>query len=87
MACRDLPCRRRVWGMAIGAGVAVLLRIVFVAAIAPRLLPLYLKIVGGLALLYIAAKLLPPTSRPRARPKRPSISDARSAASPSPAWS
>jgi len=60
MACRDLPYRRRVWGMAIGAGVAVLLRIAFTAAIAPLLLLPYLKIVGGLALLYIAAKLLLP---------------------------
>jgi YjbE family integral membrane protein len=60
IACRDLPRRRRVWGMAIGAGVAVVLRVVFTAIVAPLLLLPYLKIAGGLALLYIAAKLLVP---------------------------
>jgi len=60
MACRDLPYRQRVWGMAIGAGVAVMLRVVFTGAISPLLLLPYLKIAGGLALLYIAAKLLLP---------------------------
>jgi YjbE family integral membrane protein len=60
LACRDLPYRRRIWGMAIGAGVAVVLRILFTAIVAPLLLLPYLKIVGGLALLYIAAKLVVP---------------------------
>lgn len=65
MACRDLPYRRRVWGMAIGAAVAVALRIVFTALIAPLLLLPYLKVVGGLLLLYIAAKLLVPEEADR----------------------
>jgi YjbE family integral membrane protein len=57
MACRGLPYRQRVWGMILGAGVAVGLRVIFTAVVAT--LP-YLKIVGGLALFYIAAKLLVP---------------------------
>src|SRR5204863_4987703 len=60
MACRGLPHRQRVWGMILGAGVAVLLRIVFTVFVAALMLLPWLKIVGGLALFYIAAKLLVP---------------------------
>ena len=60
MACRGLPHRQRVWGMILGAGVAVLLRVVFTVFVAALMLLPYLKIVGGLALFYIAAKLLVP---------------------------
>jgi YjbE family integral membrane protein len=60
MACLGLPPRQRLWGMILGAGVAVLLRIVFTVVIAQLMLLPYLKIVGGLALFYIAAKLLVP---------------------------
>src|SRR5258705_1570750 len=60
MACRGLPHRQRVWGMTLGAGVAVLLRIVFTVFVAALMLLPWLKIVGGLALFYIAAKLLVP---------------------------
>jgi YjbE family integral membrane protein len=60
MACRGLPYRQRVWGMVLGAGVAVLLRIIFTAVVASLMLLPWLKIVGGLALFYIAAKLLVP---------------------------
>jgi YjbE family integral membrane protein len=60
MACRGLPQRQRFWGMVLGAGIAVLLRIVFTGVVASLLLLPYLKIAGGLALCYIAAKLLVP---------------------------
>jgi YjbE family integral membrane protein len=60
MACRGLPHRQRFWGMALGAGVAVVLRIVFTGLVASLMTLPYLKIVGGLALFYIAAKLLVP---------------------------
>ena len=60
LACRGLPARQRAWGMILGAGVAVLLRVVFTGVVASLMLLPYLKIVGGLALLYIAAKLLVP---------------------------
>jgi YjbE family integral membrane protein len=60
MACRGLPHRKRVWGMVLGAGVAVLLRIVFTGVVASLMLLPYLKLIGGIALFYIAAKLLVP---------------------------
>ena len=60
MACRGLHGRHRLWGMVIGSGVAVVLLIVFTGVVA-RLMQLpYLKLIGGLALLVIAAKLLVP---------------------------
>ncbi len=60
MACRSLPAEQRRWGVVIGAGVAVILRIVFVGVIAQLMLLPYLKLVGGAALLVIAAKLVVP---------------------------
>jgi YjbE family integral membrane protein len=60
MACRDLPPRQRFWGLVIGAGAAVLLRLVFTSVVGQLMLLPYLKLVGGLALLYVAAKLLVP---------------------------
>ena len=60
MACVGLPPRQRMWGMILGAGVAVVLRIVFTIIIAQLMLLPYLKLVGGIALFYIAAKLLVP---------------------------
>ena len=60
MACRDLPQRQRVWGLVIGAGAAVLLRLVFTGVVGQLMLLPYLKLIGGLALLYVAAKLLVP---------------------------
>ena len=60
MACRGLPPHQRKWGMILGAGVAVGMRIVFTGVVASLMLLPWLKIAGGLALLYIAAKLLVP---------------------------
>ncbi len=60
MACLGLPPRQRLWGMIFGAGVAVVLRIIFTGVVASLMLLPYLKIIGGLALFYIAAKLLVP---------------------------
>src|ERR1700754_1568808 len=60
MACIGLPPRQRMWGMIRGAGVAVLLRVIFTLVIAQLMLLPYLKIIGGIALFYIAAKLLLP---------------------------
>src|SRR3979411_2847060 len=58
MACRSLPRRQRLWGMILGAGVAVVLRIIFTGVVASLMLLPWLKLIGGLALFYIAAKLL-----------------------------
>ncbi len=60
MACRGLAPRQRVWGMMIGAGIAVILLIAFTGIVARLMVLPYLKLVGGLALLVIAAKLLVP---------------------------
>jgi YjbE family integral membrane protein len=60
MACRGLQPRQRLWGMVIGAGIAVLLLIVFTGVVATLMALPYLKLVGGLALLVIAARLLVP---------------------------
>ena len=60
LACRGLDPRQRLWGMIFGAGAAVVLRIVFTSIVATLMALPYLKLVGGLALLVIAAKLLVP---------------------------
>ena len=60
MACRGLAPRQRVWGMTIGAGIAVILLIVFTGIVARLMVLPYLKLAGGLALLVIAARLLVP---------------------------
>jgi YjbE family integral membrane protein len=60
MACRGLAPRQRLWGMLIGAGIAVVLLIVFTGIVATLMALPYLKLVGGLALLAVAAKLLVP---------------------------
>ena len=60
MACRGLHGRHRLWGMIIGAGIAVVLLIAFTGIVATLMALPYLKLVGGLALLGIAAKLLVP---------------------------
>jgi YjbE family integral membrane protein len=62
MACRGLEPRQRLWGMILGAGVAVLLRIIFTGIVVTLMELPYLKLVGGVALLVIAAKLLVPES-------------------------
>jgi YjbE family integral membrane protein len=60
LACRQLPPRTRNWGIALGAGVAVFLRILFTGIVVTLLVLPWLKFVGGLALLYIAIDLIKP---------------------------
>jgi YjbE family integral membrane protein len=60
MACRGLPRRQRLWGMTIGAGIAVVLLITFTGIVATLMGLPYLKLAGGLALIVIAARLLIP---------------------------
>ena len=60
LACRGLDPRQRLWGMVFGAGAAVILRIVFTGIVVTLMELPYLKLVGGLALVVIAAKLLVP---------------------------
>lgn len=58
LACRSLPPRQRFWGMTLGAGVAVAMRIAFASIVASLMAFPYVKLVGGCALLWIAISLL-----------------------------
>ena len=60
LACRGLQPKQRVWGMVFGAGVAVLLRVIFTFIVVTLMTIPFLKLIGGLALIWIAAKLLVP---------------------------
>lgn len=60
MACRSLPEKTRKWGIISGAGVAVGLRIIFTGIVATLLALPWLKLVGSLALMYIAVDLALP---------------------------
>ena len=58
MACLTLPPKQRLWGMVLGAGVAVLLRVVFTLIIAQAMTYPFLKLIGGALLFYVATKLV-----------------------------
>src|SRR5690349_24054279 len=58
LACRALPARQRFWGIILGAGAAVVLRIFFTVVLQYVLELPWLKLVGGILLLWIAIKLL-----------------------------
>jgi YjbE family integral membrane protein len=58
LACRALPPRQRFWGIILGAGAAVLLRIFFTVILQYVLELSWLKLLGGLLLFWIAVKLL-----------------------------
>ena len=60
LACRGLAPKQRLWGMILGAAAAVVLRIIFTGIVATLMELPYLKLIGGLALIVIAAKLLVP---------------------------
>ncbi|WP_316164709.1 MULTISPECIES: TerC family protein [unclassified Bradyrhizobium] len=60
LACRGLHGKHRFWGMVAGSGIAVALRIAFTGIVATLMALPYLKLIGGLALIVIAAKLLVP---------------------------
>jgi YjbE family integral membrane protein len=61
LACRSLPPKQRFWGIILGAGAAVVLRILFTVIIAQIMAVPFLKLVGGALLLWIAVKLLVPS--------------------------
>jgi YjbE family integral membrane protein len=60
LACRSLPPKERKWGLLLGAGAAVLLRVFFTLIIAQLMGLPFLKLAGGVALLWIAVKLIVP---------------------------
>lgn len=57
LACRNLPPERRKIGMLLGAGAAIGLRIIFALMITWLLGVPFLKIIGGVLLLWIGVKL------------------------------
>src|SRR5260370_8457802 len=63
LACRGLKPRHRLWGMILGAGAAVVLRIVFTGIVATLMELSYLKLVCGLPFIVIAATLLFPAQQ------------------------
>ena len=58
LACRSLPPRERKIGVMLGAGAAVVLRIIFTLAVVWLMEIPYLKLVGGALLFWISVKLL-----------------------------
>jgi YjbE family integral membrane protein len=58
LACRNLPERQRKWGIALGAAVAILMRIAFAGVVTQLMAVPWLKVVAGLMLFAIAVKLL-----------------------------
>jgi YjbE family integral membrane protein len=58
LACMTLPPRQRLWGMILGAGVAVLMRVVFTLLIVQAMNFPYLRLAGGLLLFWVALKLV-----------------------------
>jgi YjbE family integral membrane protein len=64
LACRNLPHKQRLAGMILGTAVALLLRLIFATIVTTLMLLPYVKIVGGLALFWIAVKLLMPDEGP-----------------------
>jgi YjbE family integral membrane protein len=60
LACRPLPPAQRRWGISLGSLGAIVLRIIFATCVVYLLKIPYLKIIGGVLLLWIAVKLILP---------------------------
>ena len=58
MAVKNLPRRQRTWGIALGAGGAVVIRVIATFLVAQLLAMKYVKLVGGAVIIWIAVKLL-----------------------------
>ena len=58
LACRSLPPRQQKLGIILGAGAAVVLRMIFTGFVVFLMATPYLKILGGLLLFWIAYKLI-----------------------------
>jgi YjbE family integral membrane protein len=60
LAVRALPPKERFWGMVLGAGCAAVLLILFTGIVATLLKLPYLKLIGGVALFWVAVNLVSP---------------------------
>ncbi len=58
LACRGLPAKKRAMGIMLGALAAIVLRIIFTVFVQKLLEWPYLKVIGGVLLLWVAYKLL-----------------------------
>jgi YjbE family integral membrane protein len=63
LACRSLPEKQRKWGILLGAGAAIALRIAFAVGIVYLLEVPFLKFAGSLLLIWIAVKLVMPEEK------------------------
>src|SRR5436305_8138185 len=61
LACRQLPKRQRIGGIVLGTVAALVLRLIFASIVVTLMLIPWVKMAGGVALLWIAAKLLMPS--------------------------
>ena len=59
MAVKNLTGRQRLWGITLGAGGAVVVRVLCTFLVAQLLVMKFVKLAGGLVILWIAIKLLP----------------------------
>lgn len=60
LACQNLSPKKRFWGMVLGALAAVTLRLTFTSVATTAMEWPFIKALGGIALTYIAAKMLMP---------------------------
>jgi YjbE family integral membrane protein len=58
MAVRNLPGKQRMWGIALGSGGAVVIRVICTFLVAQLLNMPFIKLVGGAVIIWIAVKLL-----------------------------
>jgi YjbE family integral membrane protein len=66
LACRQLPPRQRTAGIVLGTVAALVLRLAFSGIVVTLMLIPWLKVAGGVALLWIAIKLLMPNEQSEA---------------------
>src|SRR4030042_658566 len=67
MAVKDLPGKTRRWGILLGAGGAVLVRVICTFLVAQLLTMSFVKLIGGALILWIAVKLLTDGTREECR--------------------
>lgn len=60
LACRNLPPKQQKWGIILGAGAAVLLRVIFTIFVVYLMTIPFLKVAGGALLFWIGYKLMMP---------------------------
>ncbi len=58
MACKNLEGKKRLWGIGLGAGGAVVIRVICTFLVAQLLNMQFIKLVGGAVIIWIAVKLL-----------------------------